>query len=431
MTVFDVANFMTPFIESCSLFFLFSAFFSLRKNDRVRFFIIGILTLAVLILIIRLMFANTLLNNVFMIISSVCIIKIYLESDLLGSIIISVVGHILSLIIELLVLNSIMVSYHVTANMVNDIPEYHLLGVILSKITLLVVCYGIYHYKKRREYNNARFYWMIFFLLFIVDLFVTFLLFKLSYEVIDADYNSVTLLCTIGLFVCVFFVLFLYDHQEQRIYIRYLKEQEDKRLQKQIKYMDELMAGQEALNRFRHDISNQLIVLNGYLEHEDNSDGVAHIKKLMNTLGATTTIFNTGNLALDAILSTKKAMAKEKNIDFQCQIQIAEKIPMTSVDIGCVFGNALDNAIEACNRMECGHKFIKFILIEQNKKLFCKIVNSSMKENEGHFISVKDNPNEHGYGLLQIRETLEKYDCEARIMRDDDKVIFKFLIFME
>lgn len=272
---------------------------------------------------------------------------------------------------------------------------------------------------------------MIFFLLFIVDLFVTFLLFKLSYEVIDTDYNSVTLLCTVGLFACVFFVLFLYDHQEQRMYIRYLKEQEDKRLQKQIKYMDELMAGQEALNRFRHDISNQLIVLNGYLEHEDNSDGVAHIKKLMNTLGATTTIFNTGNLALDAILSTKKAMAKEKNIDFQCQIQIAEKIPMTSVDIGCVFGNALDNAIEACNRMECGHKFIKFILIEQNKKLFCKIVNSSLKENEGHFISVKDNPNEHGYGLLQIRETLEKYDCEARIMRDDDKVIFKFLIFLE
>lgn len=145
MTVFDVANFMTPFIESCSLFFLFSAFFSFRKNGRVRFFIIGILTLAVLILIIRLIFANTLLNNVFMIISSVCIIKIYFESDLLGSIIISVVGHILSLIIELLVLNSIMVSYHVTANMVNDIPEYHLLGVILSKITLLVVCYGIYH----------------------------------------------------------------------------------------------------------------------------------------------------------------------------------------------------------------------------------------------------------------------------------------------
>lgn len=284
------------------------------------------------------------------------------------------VGHVLSISFELLVLNVIMVSYHLTASMVLDIPEYYLLGVIMSKITLLIVCYGIYHYRNRKEYIHARYHWIIFFLLFVVDLIVTFILFKLSYEAINKDYNNVTLLCTISLFACVFFVLFLYDHQAQKMYVEYLNEQEEVRLKNQIKYMDELMVRQESLNRFRHDISNQLIVLKSYLVQDDKSDGIKHINKLMNRLDTTTMLFDTGNLALDAILSTKQVMAKEKNIDFQYQIQIAEKIPMASVDIACVFGNALDNAIEACERVVQGDKFVRFVMIEQNKKCFVRLL---------------------------------------------------------
>ena len=138
---------------------------------------------------------------------------------------ISAAGNAISLLLEVVILNSITFVFRVTVEEAVAIDEYRLLGISMSKIALLVVCYAIYQYKKRKKYEVTKNYWLLFLSLFCVILMTVFVLFKLSHEVINIDYNGITLLCTIGLFAVMLFSLYLYDRQAQQAHMIHLQEQ--------------------------------------------------------------------------------------------------------------------------------------------------------------------------------------------------------------
>lgn len=62
-------------------------------------------------------------------------------------------------------------------------------------------------------------------------------------------------------------------------------------------------------------------------------------------------ISDTGNKCIDALINVKYATAKEKGIDFAIKIYIPEELPIDQCDLGIVVGNALDNAIEATEKV--------------------------------------------------------------------------------
>lgn len=82
---------------------------------------------------------------------------------------------------------------------------------------------------------------------------------------------------------------------------------------------------------------------------------------------------DTGNTALDAVIGTKKAIAEGKNIVFNTKIQIPESLRADAVDLCVIFGNALDNAIEAAEKMPEGERKISLTIICQDERLFCRI----------------------------------------------------------
>lgn len=65
-------------------------------------------------------------------------------------------------------------------------------------------------------------------------------------------------------------------------------------------------------------------------------------------------VVDTGNPALDAIISAKQAVVAQKGIAFHYQLQIPKQLPIAPEDICVIFGNALDNAIEACEHVTQG-----------------------------------------------------------------------------
>ncbi|MDO4673332.1 MAG: hypothetical protein Q4A76_10505, partial [Porphyromonadaceae bacterium] len=93
-----------------------------------------------------------------------------------------------------------------------------------------------------------------------------------------------TLVCMIGMFVYMIFTLLLYDRQVQQAEELYLQAQVELRLQEQLKHMDELIAQQEMMRRFRHDISNQLVVIQKYLENGNKEKELKHIDSLVESL---------------------------------------------------------------------------------------------------------------------------------------------------
>ena len=82
-------------------------------------------------------------------------------------------------------------------------------------------------------------------------------------------------------------------------------------------------------------------------------------------------------------------------------------------DICIIFANSLENAIEACQKVEQSGRFIKVVLNYRDDRLVYKITNptdgSVIKNRSGGFKSTKTTPGEHGLGVVNIEKAVEKY----------------------
>ena len=100
------------------------------------------------------------------------------------------------------------------------------------------------------------------------------------------------------------------------------------------------------------------------------------------------------------------------------------------MDLCVIFGNALDNAIEACECLENQLRVIDFTLVQQESALFCKIVNTAVPKADIGFTTRKTDTENHGFGLENIKTVLDKYDAVPIIEQNNGRFIFSFVIYL-
>lgn len=115
---------------------------------------------------------------------------------------------------------------------------------------------------------------------------------------------------------------------------------------------------------------------------------------------------------LDMILNEKLKEAKDKKIDMQISTEVFTTLPFTDREIISLFGNLLDNAIEACERITDKNTWIHIKMKKKNQLLYFEIKNTTehtVQPVPGKFISTKINGTLHGYGMKNIMDVVEKY----------------------
>ncbi|MCL2387403.1 MAG: ATP-binding protein, partial [Defluviitaleaceae bacterium] len=119
---------------------------------------------------------------------------------------------------------------------------------------------------------------------------------------------------------------------------------------------------------------------------------------------------DTGNVMVDAVLTSKKAEAVSNNIDFTLKMDIPQGLPNMSIEICTLLGNALDNAIEACERSLEKCKFIIIEIRATETQFLCRIINTigEKPKPNGKFLATSkpDNSN-HGIGLKSMKQTCD------------------------
>lgn len=79
-------------------------------------------------------------------------------------------------------------------------------------------------------------------------------------------------------------------------------------------------------------------------------------------------------------------------------------------DIGVLYGNLVDNAVEACSKVPEGQRFVKIENKYQSGILLLVITNSKTgKKNKSLKTTKKDNIR-HGHGVQSVRKVVEKYN---------------------
>ena len=105
---------------------------------------------------------------------------------------------------------------------------------------------------------------------------------------------------------------------------------------------------------------------------------------------------------------------------------------MQETDIYSLFGNALDNSIEASLQVNENKRIISLTSSEKNNLLFVTLKNYT--KNKPIFIdnlpqTTKDDKNYHGFGSKSIKRIVEKYNGTIHYFYD--KEIFTLSIIFE
>lgn len=425
MNIIDIAYALTAPVEAVVFFMMMDAIFERRRAFSIWQFAAGIVVLTAMIRMVNSFLLFRVGNAFGMILAAVLVSLYFYRASWLKRVFVIFFSWALLIgTIETLVMNVICLVFGITANECLGIPAYLVLGIIVSKSLGLAVGYALCMKSKLKNIEIDRTYWILFLFLFTSAIVTTFLILGMLSELNSTNYNIMAMISCVGLFGGTFLALYLYARSQQQNQIIRYQEQAEQQMQAQLKHMDEIILRQNELRAFRHDINNQLTALSGYLDAGDLAGISDHFKSASPAI-------NTGNNALDAILSAKRALAENHGIRFTSKLRVQENLPIAPEDLCIIFGNALDNAIEACDRLPAdAERTIALHLLQDAHTLTCIVTNTAPSRRSASFVTSKADKAQHGFGLNNIREALDKYGVTPEITWEDGRFTLAFVFFI-
>ena len=181
------------------------------------------------------------------------------------------------------------------------------------------------------------------------------------------------------------------------------------------KNYSQVQRNQEQIRQQMHDFKNHLRTIDGLLIQDNKAK--EYVSELLSTAYTQSTYCQSGNAVIDSIINCKQTDSETQQIAFSCQIDLPESFNIAAIDICAILGNQLDNAIEACAKIEdVDKRFIHVIIAAKETFVMFKVVNSAARNpfnEKNELITEKDNSKGiHGFGVKNIKETVSRYNGE-------------------
>lgn len=135
----------------------------------------------------------------------------------------------------------------------------------------------------------------------------------------------------------------------------------------------------------------------------------------------------TGNPILDILLSDKAEALRENEIRFETKVDNVMLDFVEPIDITTIFGNLLDNAVEACMEVR-QDKHISIKISPYHQMVSVRIENSSNPVCWKNGQPVSGKGKGRGIGLLNVRRSIEKYDGSMKLKYEDGMFIVELFL---
>lgn len=206
--------------------------------------------------------------------------------------------------------------------------------------------------------------------------------------------------------------------------------QQNNNYERQFELMKTALA---ATRSFRHDLMNHVSILYSLFENNDREKLKEYLSELMEEKVIKKEYAHSGNLVIDSILNFKLQEADSLGVHVTLELSVPEQLAVKSFDMTVILGNLLDNAIHACNRLPEDRKIIKSVIRYDKGRLIIDIKNqysNTILYENGNIITTNDDKKNHGIGLLNVRNAVEKYQGLLNIEHSDDIFSVTALLFV-
>lgn len=249
----------------------------------------------------------------------------------------------------------------------------------------------------------------------------------------DEKVKSFSKIISIIAYLCIacLIIMISYIFNENKRYREYL-EKEAVLLETQKNMYEGILIKNQETKRYRHDMQHHLMLLNELVVQGDLSKVSGYIEGMETHLRAIQNkVYLVGNDVIDAVLNYYLSMLKE-GIDVEIEGGCPAGINMSDVELCTVVANIVQNAQEALNKQNTGWLKIQLQAVNQ---FFCLKIKNSMerdriiwKEEAGIPITTKRKKEEHGIGIQNARETVERNGGMFNIAIDDKEFEVKIAI---
>lgn len=185
---------------------------------------------------------------------------------------------------------------------------------------------------------------------------------------------------------------------------------QQERTQNQMELYRSMKERYEQLRRYEHDYRNQLRCIQGLIEDGQIREAAAYIAGLTGNLQQNAMCVNTGHGVVNVLLNQKYQEAREKGAAITMTANDLSGLTLSEEDIVTLLGNLLDNAIEACGRLE-GNRVIQFKMILEEEQLVLSVrnpVSGPVKIRNNRIATSKRDKASHGIGLLNVDSVIRK-----------------------
>ncbi len=161
-----------------------------------------------------------------------------------------------------------------------------------------------------------------------------------------------------------------------------------------------------------HEFEHHMQVLRDLLAQAQVDAAREHLDRLKKNRSIRLLYVNSRHPVVDVILNQKYQTALENDIRMQIQVNDLSALQIPSDALTVVLTNLLDNAIEACRRLDGYREIICSILYEEGLYISIRNTSDPVQILNGKIPTSKGDSLRHGFGLQSVGYVLEELDAE-------------------
>ena len=231
--------------------------------------------------------------------------------------------------------------------------------------------------------------------------------------------NNYFLMLNLGCIVLAdLYLLYLIKVMNEKSFLEYEIKSMEKQADLQYKYYVRQEQKYNKTLGLLHDVDKHIKSIEQLYLNGNTEIAAEYTKQIGGMLKPLIPVKYTGNPILDILLADYISIMDGKGIDFDIKVDNVKMDFMDAMDITTIFGNLLDNAIEACDGMESDKKiFVKIGAYHEMISIRMENNCTAVKWKNG--VPVSEKGQNRGMGLMNVRRSIEKYDGSIKLKVED------------
>lgn len=191
----------------------------------------------------------------------------------------------------------------------------------------------------------------------------------------------------------------------------------------QLKLYDSMENAYRDQRRHTHEFKNHIGCIQGLLQEGKTQEALHYVEQIWKKHIEEDNSVRTGNDIIDIIVNQKLREAMREKITFVMSLGNMEKFPLQESDTVVLLSNLLENAMEACRkiqkeeertlRLKMARRGESFVLVVSNR------VRDKVKVTDQVAETTKEDKLAHGIGMSNIKEIISKYHGEGECRYQD------------